>query len=218
MITPHQNLQLRIFHDYNKIEKKPQDTQETQEQSQNETIIEEIPINEQPQPKPTIIEETTISQQVTNTDISLDFLSPMIITKMTTSTPETINTSTPEIEMKSTKILQPTKTYSYNKNILQAQILNKKGKIISQETMQDIALKMTEKLAKLSHRDTGFLTNPTKDERNHIIALIMYYQIGRFNPCNTSLKNYSNKEVLKLARTSTEQKLLKTNSLVQIYI
>lgn len=218
MITPHQNLQLRIFHHYNKIEKKPQDTQETQEQSQNETIIEEIPINEQPQPKPTIIDETTISQQVTNTDMSLDFLSPMIITKMTTSTPETINTSTPEIEMKSTKILQPTKTYSYNKNILQAQILNKKGKIISQETMHDIALKMTEKLAKLSYRDTGFLTNPTKDERNHIIALTMYYQIGCFNPSNTSLKNYSNKEVLKLARTYTEQKLLKTNSLVQIYI
>ena len=142
----------------------------------------------------------------------------MIITKMTTSTPKTINTSTPEIEMKSTKILQPTKTYSYNKNILQAQILNKKGKIISQETMQDIALKMTEKLAKLSYRDTGFLTNATKDERNGIIALTMYYQIGRFNPSNTSLKNYSHKEVLKLARTYTEQKLLKTNSLVQIYI
>ena len=84
--------------------------------------------------------------------------------------------------------------------------------------MQDVALKMTEKLATISYRDTGFLTNATKDERNCIIALSMYYQIGRFDPSNTFLKTYSNKEVLKLVKTYTEQKLLKTNALVQIYI
>lgn len=187
---------------------KTQDTQQTQEQSQNETIIEETPIKE----------ETPILQQITNTDISLEFLSPTLISsKMTTSTPETINTSTTEIETKITKIPQPTKTYSYNKDILQPQILNKKGKIIPQETMHNVAIKMTEKLAKLSYGDTGFLTNATKDERNQIIVLSMYYQIGRFDPSNTFLKNYSNKEVLKLANMYTEQKLLKTNALVQIY-
>ena len=63
--------------------------------------------------------------------------------------------------MRITKIPQPTKIHSYNKNILNPQILNKNGKIIPQEKMQDVALKMTEKLAKLSYRDTGFLTNAT---------------------------------------------------------
>ena len=84
--------------------------------------------------------------------------------------------------------------------------------------MEDVALKMTEKLATMSYRDTSFLTDATKDERNRIIALSMYYQIGRFNPSNTFLKTYSNKEVLKLVKTYTEQKLLKTNALVQTYI
>ena len=84
---------------------------------------------------------------------------PMISTKTTTLTPETINTSTPEIKMKITKIPQPTKIQSYNKNTLNPRILNKNRKIIPQEKMQDVALKMTEKLAKLSYRDKGFLTN-----------------------------------------------------------
>ena len=70
---------------------KTQDAQQTQEQSQNKTIIEETLINEQPQPKPTIIEETPISQRITNTDTSSEFLSqPMISIKMTTLTPETV--------------------------------------------------------------------------------------------------------------------------------
>ena len=86
---------------------------------------------------------------------------PMISTKTTTLTPEIISTSTPEIKMKITKIPQLTKIHSYNKNILNPQILNKNGKIIPQEKMQDVALKMTEKLTKLSYRDTGFLTNAT---------------------------------------------------------
>ena len=46
----------------------------------------------------------------------------------------------------------------------------------------------------------------------------MYYQIGQFDPSNTFLKNYSNIEVLKLAKVYTEQKLLETNVLIQIYI
>ena len=70
---------------------KTQGTQQTQEQSQNKTIIEETLINEQPQPEPTIIEERPILQQITNTDTSSEFLSqPMISIKMTTLTPETV--------------------------------------------------------------------------------------------------------------------------------
>ena len=137
---------------------------------------------------------------------------------MTTSTPETINTSTPEIQTQPTKISQSTKNYVYNKNIIQPEIMNKQGKTISQEKMQDVALKMTEKLARSSYRDTGFLSNATKDEKNRIIALSMYYQIGRFDPFNTFIKNYSNKDILRLVRTYTEKKLLKTNVLIQIFI
>lgn len=57
----------------------------------------------------------------------------MITSKITTATPETINTSTPIIETKTTKIPQPTKSYTYNKEILNPMIQNKKGKIVSQE-------------------------------------------------------------------------------------
>ena len=76
-----------------KNQKENQDNQQTQEQ-QNKTIVEETPLNEQPQPDPTIIDETLISQEITNTDRPLEFLSSsMVSTKMTTITPETINTS-----------------------------------------------------------------------------------------------------------------------------
>ena len=57
----------------------------------------------------------------------------MITSKITTATPETINTSTPIIETKTTKIPQPTKSYAYNKEILNLMIQNKKGKTVSQE-------------------------------------------------------------------------------------
>ena len=200
-----------------KNQKENQEIQQPQDQ-QNKTTIEETPLNEQPQPEPTIIEETPISQQLIDTDTPLDFLSPPLATnKMTTTTPDTINTSTPEIQAPTTKIPQSTKNYIYNKNIMQPEIMNKQGKIIPQEKMQDVALKMTEKLARSNYRDTGFLSNAIRDEKNRIIALSMYYQIGRFDPSNTFIKNYSNKDVLRLVRSYTEKKLLKTNALVQIF-
>ena len=137
---------------------------------------------------------------------------------MTTTTPEKINSSTPEIQTQPTKISQSTKNYIYNKNIIQLEIMNKQDKTISQEKMQDIALKITAKLARSSYEDTGFLSNATKDEKNRIIALSMYYQIGRFDPSNTFIKSYNNKNILRLVRTYTEKKLLKTNALIQIFI
>ena len=50
-------------------------------------------------------------------------------------------------------------------------IIYKKGKIISQEKIQDIALKMTQKLAKLNYRDIGFLSIATKNEKNNHCTL-----------------------------------------------
>ena len=46
----------------------------------------------------------------------------------------------------------------------------------------------------------------------------MYYQIGHFDPSNAFIKKYSNKDILRLVRTYTEKKLLKTNALIQIFI
>ena len=77
---------------------------------------------------------------------------------------------------------------------------------------------MTKKLAKLNYRDTGFLSNATKDEKNRMIALSIYYQTGRFDPSKAFIKNYRNKDIIKLFKNYTEEKLLKTNTLTQIYI
>ena len=71
--------------------------------------------------------------------------------------------------------------------------------------MQDTALRMTQKLDKLDYRDTGFLSNATKDEKNKIITLSMYYQIGPFNPSNAFIKNYRNKDIIKLFKKYTEE-------------
>ena len=99
---------------------------------------------------------------------------------------------------------------SYNKEILNPIIYNKKGKIVPQEKIQDTALKMTQKFVKLKFRDTGFLSIATQDEKIRIMALSMYYQVGRFHPSNTFIKNYRNKDIIKFVRQYTEQKLLKT--------
>ena len=75
---------------------------------------------------------------------------------------------------------------------------------------------MTQKLAKFNYRDTAFLTNATKDERNQIIALSMYYQIGRYDPSNKFITTNSNKDVLELYKQYTK-KLIKRNALITIY-
>ena len=65
---------------------------------------------------------------------------------------------------------------------------------------------MTQKLAKLNYRDTCFLSNGTTEEKNNIIALSMYYQIGRYNPSNKFIENYGNKDILKLYKQYTQKK------------
>ena len=102
---------------------------------------------------------------------------------MTTTTPKKINTSTQEIQTQPTKISQSTKNYNiYNKNIIQPEIMSKQGKTISPEKMQDIALKITEKLARPSYEDTGFLSNATKDEKKQNYCLIHVLSDWTFRP------------------------------------
>ena len=81
-------------------------------------------------------------------------------TVIATSTPKIVDTSTPYIDQSKTqKIDNP---HSYNKEVVHPKIYNKKGTIVSQEKIQDTALKMTQKLAKLNFRDAGFLSNATQ--------------------------------------------------------
>ena len=88
----------------------------------------------------TIVEETLTSQvQAGKNDI--EFLSPPIITKtFTSTTPDTIDTLTPSISESQTNTKKTDNDKSFP-------TLYKKGKIIKQETMQETALKMTQKLA-----------------------------------------------------------------------
>ena len=60
--------------------------------------------------------------------------------------------------------------------------MNKQGKITSQEKMQNVALKMTQKLARSSYRDTGFLSNATKDEKKQNYCLIYVLPDWTFRP------------------------------------
>ena len=82
---------------------------------------------------------------------------------------------------------------SYNKEILNPIIYNKKRKIVPQEKIQDTALKMTQKLAKLNFRDTAFLSNATQDEKIKIMTLSMYIKSDAFTPPIPSLKTIETK-------------------------
>ena len=145
-------------------------------------------------------------------------MSPPVIATTPITTPVIIDITTPQTIDTTTflaTIVKPPK--QYNKTLLIPIHLNKKGKIISQEKIQGTALKMTQRLAKLNYRGTGFLSNATPEERNKIIALSMYYQIGRYDPSSKFVVNYRNKDVLQLYKKYTEKKMIKTNALIEIY-
>ena len=77
---------------------------------------------------------------------------------------------------------------------------------------------MTQKLAKMNFRDTGLLANATNEERSNIITHAMYYQLGRFDPSNQSIKDYRIKDILELYKEISKTKLLLTNALIKIYV
>ena len=96
--------------------------------------------------------------------------------------------------------------------------LYKKGKIIKQETIHNPALKMIQRLAKLNYRDTGSLSNATDEERKQIIALSMYYQIGKFDSSNQFIRTYRDKRIINLVKQYTIEEIHKMNALTNIYI
>lgn len=184
-----------------------QNSNRKEKQPQGTTTI----MQKQPSQGITIIKETLISQQPQNEDNEVDFLSPPAIPKPhKTITPDPIDSSTPNFNTIQTK-------QNTNKEIF-TPTLYKKRKIIEQETIQDKALKMTQKLAKLNYRDTGFLSNATTGEREKIIALWMYYQIGRFDPSNQFIRTYRNKNIISMVKQYTIEKLHKKNALTNIFM
>ena len=97
----------------------------------------------QPSQNITIIKETLISQKPAIQNNEIDFLTPPFILKpYKSTTPEPIHTSTPTINENQSK-------QTPSKEILTPEIY-KKGKIVKQETIHNIRLKMTQKLAKLN--------------------------------------------------------------------
>ena len=179
--------------------------------NKNQNDAQQININIQSSQNKTIIEETPISQQPTNEENDIDSLTPPVVSKpFRSTTPKPIDTPTPTTTQIQTKQV-------YNKEIIMPK-LYKKGKIIKQETIHGDALKMTQRLAKLSYRDVGFLSNTTEDERRRIIALSMYYQIGRYDPSNPFIRTYSNKDIITLVKKYTTEKLHKMNALTNIYL
>ena len=179
--------------------------------NKNQNDAQQININIQSSQNKTIIEETPISQQPTNEEDDIDSLTPPVVSKpFRSTTPKPIDTPTPTTTQIQTK-------HVYNKEIIMPK-LYKKGKIIKQETIHGDALKMTQRLAKLSYRDIGFLSNATDEERRRIIALSMYYQIGRFDPSNPFLRTYRDKNIISLVKKYTTEKLHKMNPLTNIYL
>ena len=123
------------------------------------------------------------------------------------TTPKAVNTSTSNLES-----IKPNKTQ------IQYPELYKNGKLIQPEKIQETALKMTQKLAKLNYRDTEFLINAANEERNTIMAHAMYYQLGRFDPSNQFVKDYRNKDVLQIYKEISKTKQNYENILTRIYI
>ena len=58
----------------------------------------------------------------------------------------------------------------------------------------------------MGFHDTGCLNNALNFERNYIIALSMYYKLGRFTPSDKFIEIYRNKEILRLYKMISEEK------------
>ena len=69
----------------------------------------------------------------------------------------------------------------------------------------------------MAFRDTGYLNNATKSERQMIIVLAMFNRLGKYDPSDKFTTTYKNKEVINLYKMVTEERITKTNTLYNIY-
>lgn len=74
----------------------------------------------------------------------------------------------------------------------------------------------------MAFHETGYLNNTTKIERQSISALAIntinkHYKLGRYKPSDKLTYTYRNKEVIKLYKIVTEERLTKTNTSYKLY-
>ena len=119
----------------------------------------------------TVIPETPLDQQ-NQYEENTEFLSPSLITKtnITTATPTPIDTST------------PTRNYIDERLKLHQLTIQPKPEHLTE------AKKTATQLQKMGFIDTGCLINAYTFERNYILALAMYYTLGRYDPSESSYK------------------------------
>ena len=112
------------------------------------------------------------------------------------STPETIDVTTPANNKPNTKETTSTPTPQ-------------------PEQHQRVKTFVT-RLYRMNFDDTGTFINATLKEQENLTALAMYYTLGEYNPSNRFIKTYRNKDTINKYKI-TEAKTMKTNTLSRIY-
>ena len=72
-------------------------------------------------------------------------------------------------------------------------------------------------LHKRSFMDTRCLINATKTEKERLLALAMYYCLGQYDPSDKYTQTYRNRTIINIYKKITDEKLTKTNTLLEIY-
>lgn len=137
----------------------------------------------------------------------IEFLSPSLVTDKCNNqdtTPQPTDASTPN------------KDTDMDERLELHQI-----KIVPQKQKQEEVSKIVNQLHKMAFHETGYLNNTTKIERLSISALAIntinkHYKLGRYNPSDKLTDTYRNKEVIKLHKIATEERLTKTNTLYKL--
>ena len=148
----------------------------------------------------TIILETPIEQQ-NEYEGNIEFLLPPLITKKITknATPAPIYTSTPILN-----------DIDERMNLHQLTIQPKPEHLTR-------AKKTVNQLHKMGFIDTGCLINAFTFERNYILALAMYYKLGRYDPSEKFILTYKNKDIIAKYKMISEEEIDMTQTLYKIH-
>lgn len=79
------------------------------------------------------------------------------------------------------------------------------------------AKKFTTQLQAINFCDTDNLNTATKQEKTKIIILSMYNRLETFHPSNEFIRNYKHKDILNKYKQISEERLMKSNTLLELY-
>ena len=142
----------------------------------------------------TVIPETQIQAIIPETQFDeinnaneniaqLSLLSPTLVTSnrfnLLQSTPDPLNSSTPEFNNRKDQQQQTTKP-------------------TPQTEQQNEAKKFARKLLTQEFIDTGYLDNATSGEKGEVIALSIYNMLGPYDPSNSYVQNYGHRKVIEI--------------------